>query len=140
MQLDLLDHLDLLHKEARFGDLPAITAHARQVLQEKFASGYFQDFPVEDRRAKEVELKQKRKRGGRGVKAPRLLGPRIGVDLDDDAEGGERPSDEPPLSYPTFHLFTQSPNTFPDYVARQQQPPQPDQQQPLEQEDQQHQV
>lgn len=76
--MDLLDHIDLLHKEERFRDVPAITAHARQVLQDKFASGYYQDY-IEDRRAKEAIVRPKSKRGGRegpGANAPRWLGER----------------------------------------------------------------
>lgn len=67
-------------------------------MQEKFSLGYYQDFPVEDWRAKENELKGKSrkvgKRGGLGVvNVPRMRGklPNIsvvdeGVDLGDEGD------------------------------------------------------
>ncbi|KAL8100342.1 serine/threonine-protein phosphatase 7 long form homolog isoform X2 [Apium graveolens] len=77
--LDLLDHIDSVQKGEREGDILAITAHARRVLQDNFSAGYYQDFPIEDRRAKEAVFKVKKKRvghgGGRGgVNAPRRRG------------------------------------------------------------------
>lgn len=51
------------------------------MLQDKFASGYYQDY-IKDRHAEEAVIKPKPKRGGRGskAKAPRWLGERPGVD------------------------------------------------------------
>lgn len=63
--MDLLDLIDSIHKGDKNGDLLAIIARARQVLLEKFRSGYYQDFPIEDRRAQENESKGKSRRVGK---------------------------------------------------------------------------
>lgn len=94
-QLDLLDHIDSVQKGERDGDILAITARARRVLQDNFSAGYYQDFPIEDRRAKEAVFKVKKKRvghsGGRGgVNAPRRRGQPNGlggVQGDDEGDG-----------------------------------------------------
>lgn len=93
--LDLLDHIDSVQKGERDGDILAITARARRVLQDNFSAGYYQDFPIEDRRAKEAVFKVKKKRvghsGGRGgVNAPRRRGQPNGlggVQGDDEGDG-----------------------------------------------------
>lgn len=74
-----MDHIDSVQKGEREGDILDITAHARRVLQDNFSAGYYQDFPIEDRRAKEAVFKVKKKRvghgGGRGgVNAQRKRG------------------------------------------------------------------
>ncbi|XP_074326285.1 serine/threonine-protein phosphatase 7 long form homolog [Apium graveolens] len=177
--MDLLDHIESVYKGDIVGDIPTIIDNAKQILSDTFYSGYYQDFPIEDRRAKEVELKGKPKRIPKGNRArvnpPRMRGvlPNVhrdihieedigdhegGVHLDDDneaevmdeaaaekatraAEAAAReardlsycprwnllPSNDsiymsppceqteqaggnqsPPLSHPTFFLFTQS--------------------------------
>lgn len=83
--MNLLDLVDSIYKGEKSGDLLAITARARHVLQEKFSLGYYQDFPVEDRRAKENELKGKSKRGGkRGGNIPRIRGKLPNISLVDE--------------------------------------------------------
>ncbi|KAK1394872.1 hypothetical protein POM88_013928 [Heracleum sosnowskyi] len=90
LDLELLACIDLVKKGQIDGDISTITAYGRQLLQNKFASGYYQDFPVEDRRAKEDALRVKTKwaghRGGRGgVNAQqRLLGECPGANVGDD--------------------------------------------------------
>lgn len=97
--MDLLDLIDSVYKGEKVGDVLAITARARHVLHEKFSLGYYQDLLVEDRRAKENELKGKSrqvgKKGGPGVvNVPRIRGklPAIrvvdeGVHLGDEGDG-----------------------------------------------------
>lgn len=94
--LDLLDHIDSVQRGERDGDILAITAHARRVLLDQFSAGYYQDFPIEDRRAKEAVFKVKKKRvghrGGRGgVNAPQRRGGQLndqgGIHGDDEGDG-----------------------------------------------------
>lgn len=55
--MELLARIDLVNKGQIDGDISTIMTYGRQLLQNKFASGYYQHFPVEDRRAKEVALR-----------------------------------------------------------------------------------
>lgn len=162
--MNILDHIESVYKGDIIGDIPSIISDARRVLQDQFSSGYYQDFPFEECRAKEVELKGKPKRLPKGARAranpPRMRGvlPNVedshvdddvgdlmqhegGVHLDDDNEAEAREARDrsfcprwnllssndsvlnsplcehtdkadvnqsPPLSHPTFFLFTQS--------------------------------
>ena len=110
LQLDMFDHIASIARgeiDGSIEDIAHLCAHARQLVKNAFNYGVFQDYPVKDRREKEILKRPKPKKaghkGGRGgVNAPKQQGiqvddiPRgdnVGADIvDEDVEnlqGGE---------------------------------------------------
>lgn len=73
--LHLFDHILAVTSGKIDGDMSyieTICTHGRQLIQDQFSRGVLQDFPIEERRDKEISLKPKPKKvghkGGRGGK------------------------------------------------------------------------
>uniref|UniRef100_A0A166GXD8 Aminotransferase-like plant mobile domain-containing protein n=1 Tax=Daucus carota subsp. sativus TaxID=79200 RepID=A0A166GXD8_DAUCS len=89
--LDMFDHISSIARgeiDGSIEDIAHLCAHARQLVKNAFNYGVFQDYPVKDRREKEILKRPKPKKaghkGGRGgVNAPKQQG----IQIDDIPRG-----------------------------------------------------